>query len=158
MGCGKKFDSGDCVRDILKEIVAAQNDVADDVCDSSCEQSINDLLGDTGGNNGLDTVPVLLYCKDCKPFKGFGALRGNGRGSVGELMCSFFFRVNEVDDDCALLELLVSDDHDDHDHKDKHDSPKCQDISDLRATGICITVDLDCFCHITCLPAINAIR
>ncbi|MFC0524750.1 CotY/CotZ family spore coat protein [Pontibacillus salicampi] len=148
MGCGKKFDSEGCVCDILKEIVDAQNDVSDD-CNSSCEQSINDLLGDTGGSN-KDTVPVLLYCKDCKPFKGFGARRNN----IGDVLESFYFRVKEVDEDCecALLELLIDPDAKDDDPK----SPSKQKTDNLRATGICITVDLSCFCHITCLPAINA--
>ncbi|QHE51481.1 CotY/CotZ family spore coat protein [Pontibacillus sp. HMF3514] len=148
MGCGKRHDTGSCVCDILKEIVDAQNDVTDD-CNSSCEQSINELMGDVGGNS-LDTVPVILYCKDCKPFKGFGARRGE----IGDIRESFIFRVKEVDEDCecALLELLLDPSAKD----DKPDSPSCQKTDDLTATGICITVDLRCFCHITCLPAIDA--
>ncbi|MGJ9458781.1 CotY/CotZ family spore coat protein [Oceanobacillus sp. CF4.6] len=153
MGCGKKFDTGNCVADILKDIVEAQNDIVENCCDTSCEQSISELLGETDAVNGLDTVPVILYCKDCKPFKGFGAPRHNG--GIGEIVASFIFRVKKVDDDnCAVLELLLKDGETcGHDHlKD----PTDQDTHNLEATGICLTVDLDCFCHVTCLPAISA--
>lgn len=156
MSCGKNYDSGSCVIDILKDIVDAQNDVMHD-CTTSCERSIADLLGDTGGGSGFDTVPVILYCKDCKPFKGFGSKRG---GDDCEIKGSFFFRVKSVDNDgCAILELLFSD----RNHRDDEDdsrgrgydpkSPAYQNCEDLRASGICITVDLKCFCHVTCLPA-----
>ncbi|KGX92722.1 spore coat protein [Pontibacillus halophilus JSM 076056 = DSM 19796] len=150
MSCGDKHKSGNCVKDILREIVDAQNDVVHE-CQSSCEQSINDLLGNMGGGNGLDTVPVILYCKDCKPFVGYGTKR-RMNGSLHDLISSFVFRVKEVDDhtNCAVLELLSED-------EECLDDICEQEINDLRVTGICITVDLDCFCHITCLPAINAL-
>ncbi|WP_404451759.1 spore coat protein [Virgibacillus necropolis] len=150
--CGKDFDTGNCVCDILNEIADAQNDVVENCCDSSCERSISDLLGETDNGNGLDTVPVLLYCKgNCKPFKGFGAHPEN----IGNVEASFYFRVKRVDDDCcAILELL----RDPGDECDNPDNPVEQETKPLRATGICITVDLDCFCHVTCLPAINAVN
>ncbi|WP_010529954.1 CotY/CotZ family spore coat protein [Lentibacillus jeotgali] len=151
MGCGKEFHSGNCVCDILKEIVEAQNDVIENCCSTSCEQSISDLLGDNEGGNGLDTVPVILYCKDsCKPFQGFGA----NPDDIGEMTSSFFFRVKRVDDDCcAVVELLRDPEDDDNCPK----NPVDQDTNPLCATGICITVDLNCFCHVTCLPAVNAV-
>ncbi|ASN06496.1 CotY/CotZ family spore coat protein [Virgibacillus necropolis] len=169
--CGKDYETGNCVCDILKEIAEAQNDVVENCCDTSCERSINDLLGDNDNGNGLDTVPVILYCKDgCKPFKGFGANHDDYK-----VEDSFFFRVKRVDKDCcATLELLVDDkyyddddDDDDDDDRDRHrydkdrkhykkDSPEGQCVKDLRASGICITVNVDCFCHVTCLPAIDA--
>ncbi|KKE79952.1 spore coat protein [Bacilli bacterium] len=155
MGCGKKFDSGNCVADILRDIVDAQNDIVENCCDTGCEQSIGDLLGETDNGNGLDTVPVILYC-DCKPFKGFGAERKTKHGhfGMGEIVSSFVFRVKSVDkDNCAVLELLLSDGQ-----GCGHDSlkdPTDQVTKKLEATGICITVDLDCFCHVTCLPAIS---
>ncbi|MDL4842945.1 CotY/CotZ family spore coat protein [Aquibacillus rhizosphaerae] len=151
MACGSKFDSGNCVADILREIADAQTDLVSD-CTTSCEQSISDLLGDTSPSaNNLDTVPVILYCKgDCKPFKGYGVPVED----LGDAFGSFYFRVKSVDEDnCAVLELLREDD----DHEDDPCSPAKQDTSHLEVTGVCITVDLDCFCHITCLPAINAL-
>ncbi|GGB40335.1 spore coat protein [Virgibacillus dakarensis] len=154
--CGKEFDTGNCVCDILKEIADVQNDIVENCCDSSCERSINDLLGEQENNNDLDTVPVLLYCQDgCKPFKGFGAFRGDNNGSCdfGEVVGSFYFRVKKVDDNCcAVLELL----RDPADDDCNPENPVDQDTCHLRATGICITVDVNCFCHVTCLPAISA--
>ena len=148
--CGKDFKTGNCVCDILKEIARAQNDVIENCCDSSCERSISDLLGETEDRNGLDTVPVILYCKDsCKPFKGFGAHPRN----IGDVVASFFFRVKTVDDDCcAVIELL----RDPADNNKNPKDPVEQDTKRLRGTGICISVDLNCFCHVTCLPAISA--
>ncbi|RKQ32642.1 CotY/CotZ family spore coat protein [Oceanobacillus halophilus] len=157
MGCGKKMDTGNCVADILRDIVDAQDDIVENCCDTGCEQSIADLLGDTDTGNGLDTVPIILYCAgDCKPFKGFGAERKvkNGEFGMHPLVASFIFRVKSVDDDnCAVLELLLKDGETCgcDDLKDPCD----QSTHDLEATGICITVDLDCFCHVTCLPAIS---
>ncbi|WP_186576019.1 CotY/CotZ family spore coat protein [Aquibacillus kalidii] len=164
MACGSNYDSGNCVADILRDIADAQTDLVGADCTTSCEQSISDLLGDNTLPiaNTLDTVPVILYCKgDCKPFKGYGAPleRGrDGRGEIENVFGSFFFRVKSVDEDnCAVLELLRSEE----DARDPHDcdpkSPADQDVEDLEVTGVCITVDLDCFCHVTCLPAISAL-
>ena len=150
MGCGKEFHTGNCVCDILKEIVNAQQDVVENCCDSSCERSISDLLGETEVRNGLDTVPVILYCKDgCKPFKGYGAHPDN----IGDIRASYYFRVKKVMKDCcAVIELLRDAQCDSRNPKD----PVDQKTRHLRTTGICITVDLNCFCHVTCLPAISA--
>lgn len=151
MSCGDKFKSGHCVADVLREIVAAQNNVVGDCCDSSCEQSIANLLGESSPvQSNLDTVPVLLYCKDCKPFKGFGAPFND----IGDVVGSFYFRVKSINErNCAVLELLRVE----NDPVADPVSPVQQFTSNLEATGICITVDVDCFCHITCLPAISAL-
>ncbi|SDC29312.1 spore coat protein Z [Pelagirhabdus alkalitolerans] len=150
MSCGGKYHSGHCVSDILREIADAQNNIHDCACDSSCEQSIADLLGDTSPASNLDTVPVILYCKDCKPFKGYGAPLNQVQNVFG----SFYFRVKCIDkDQCAVLELLKTPSCQKRDPR----SPVEQDTSNLRGTGVCITVDVKCFCHITCLPAINAL-
>ena len=147
MACGDKFKSGNCVADILRDIADAQEDIVSD-CTTSCEQSIADLLGEVSPTTGNDTVPVILYCKgDCKPFKGYGVPADDLWNAFG----SFYFRVKSVDEDnCAVLELL-REPGDDNDPK----SPAEQKTSDLENTGVCITVDVDCFCHITCLPAIS---
>ncbi|UFU01342.1 spore coat protein [Radiobacillus kanasensis] len=151
MSCGKEFNTGNCVCDILKEIADAQSDIIENGC-VNCEQSIADLLGDNTLPiaNELDTVPVLLYTKEGEPFKGFGA----DYGAISDIQGSFFFRVKEVDEDCcATLELL-------RDPNDPDDNPECpvdQYTGNLETTGICITVNANCFCHITCLPAIDAL-
>ena len=152
-GCGKDFDSGHCVIDVISEIVKAQKDVVDNTCSTSCEQSINDLLGETDNGSGLDTVPVILYNKDGKPFKGFGADR-KYEDKIGPIVASFIFRPKRIDKDgCAVLELLIA--HDQPCGYGDLKDPTDQKTKNLKATGICITVDLHCFCHITCLPAIS---
>lgn len=153
-GCGKDFDSGHCVIDVLKEIVRAQKDVVDHTCNTSCERSINDLLGDKEKRNDLDTVPIILYSKDGKPFKGFGADR-KMKDNIGPIVASFIFRVKKVDDEgCATLELLLA--HEQPCGYNDLKDPTDQKSKNLKTTGICITVDLHCFCHVTCLPAIHA--
>ena len=103
MACGGSIKSGHCVADVLREIVAAQNNVGGDCCDSSCEQSIANLLGETTVPTNLDTVPVLLYCKDCSPFKEYGA----PINEITDIVVSFYFRVKSItSDNCAVLELL----------------------------------------------------
>ncbi|QDP39807.1 CotY/CotZ family spore coat protein [Radiobacillus deserti] len=151
MSCGKEFNTGNCVCDILKEIADAQSDIIENGC-VNCEQSIADLLGDNTlpAANELDTVPVLLYTKEGKPFKGFGACYD----AISDIEGSFYFRVKDVDDDCcATLELL----RDPNDPDDNPETPVSQFTGNLETTGICITVDAHCFCHITCLPAIDAL-
>ncbi|WP_102347932.1 CotY/CotZ family spore coat protein [Bacillus sp. Marseille-P3661] len=169
MSCGKgKHSTGNCVCDVVRAIADAQNDVMDNCCDVSCDRSIDKLL--SPASNDLDTVPFILYCDGCKPFKAFGVdfqnnrRNGNNNNIKFECVESFLFRVKSVDEDCcALLELLAFADGDNNGKggggKDKDEMDPCdqinnQELDDLVATGICITVDLSCFCAITCLPAV----
>jgi|SRR5699024_1624533 len=153
MGCCEKSQGKrNCVCKVLREISDAQSDIQEICCDTSCDQSIKDLLGETEETNSLDTVPVLLYCQDgCKPFKGFGAHPRR----ISRVQASFYFRVKKVKKDCcAVIELL-------RDPSDENKNPKNpveQRTKNLRATGICMNVDLHCFCHVTCLPAISALN
>src|SRR5699024_11609945 len=107
MSCGCDYKTGSCVCNVLKEIARAQSDVVENCCDTSCEKSINDLLGEKDTGSGLDTVPVILYCRDgCKHFKGFGAGQLSD-GTPGPIEARFIFWVKTVDDDCcAVLELI----------------------------------------------------
>lgn len=150
MGCGQKYQTGNCVCNVLKEIANAQEDIFEYCCDTSCEKSISDLLGESDARSGYDTVPFILYCKDgCTPFKGYGAHPRN----IGDMKASFYFRVKKVDKNCcAVIEML----RDPHCDTRNPKSPTDQQTKNLKATGICLTVDLNCFCHITCLPAIKA--
>lgn len=152
--CGKDHNTGSCVCDILKEIADAQSDVVENCCEVSCEQSINDLLGEKDTGSGLDTVPVILYCHDgCKPFKGFGAGQ-TPKGKPGPIEASFLFRVKQVDEDCCATLELIRNAEEPCGHSHLKD-PTDQGTDHLYATGICITVDLACFCHVTCLPAVS---
>ncbi|QGH34603.1 spore coat protein [Gracilibacillus salitolerans] len=152
---GGVISNGDsCVCDVVRAIADAQDNVVEIGCDVSCARSIQDLVSPARGN-GLDTVPFILYDKKGKPFKGFGTEVSDGRF---ECFSSFIFRVTEVDDEdcCAVLELLVFD-NDDTTCGDPCEQLDNEKIKDLQRTGICITVDLDCFCAITCLPAVSVL-
>ncbi|WP_226037634.1 CotY/CotZ family spore coat protein [Aquibacillus saliphilus] len=163
------FDSEHCVCDVVRAIADAQEDVIDQTCDVSCVRSINNLVAPVTANN-LDTVPFILYGKDLQPFRAFGAdIEMNGGTPEFDCTESFIFRVKEVsenDDCCAVLELLSFDDEQpdqpgDVDGAEGDDTPCEQidgeEVNDLNRTGICITVDLKCFCAITCLPAVSVL-
>ncbi|MCM3741123.1 CotY/CotZ family spore coat protein [Oceanobacillus luteolus] len=157
-GCGKDFDTGSCVLDVLKEIEKVQNAVEDDdCCRTSCEESINEVLGETRPRRRRkDTVPIILYNKDGSPFKGFGYQRVPGPDKDC-IVASFIFRVKHIDKKgCAVLELLLKDGENCGPSHLKDPTQQCPD--DLESTGICITVNLHCFCHVTCLPAVRLRR
>src|SRR5690625_6839343 len=99
-------------------------------------------------SSGYDTVPFILYCKDgCTPFKGYGAHPRH----IGDVKASFYFRVKKVDEDCcAIIEML----RDPHCEAKDPKTPTEQGTKHLRATGICLIVDLCCLCHITYFLAI----
>ncbi|WP_079479240.1 CotY/CotZ family spore coat protein [Halobacillus salinus] len=147
-----------CVKDILKEIVRVQNEVAalDHCCDTSCERSIRDLLS-PASENGNTTIPFLLYCKDCKPFFASGLKKKAMEAGYYCIETPVFKAKKFVDDNCVKLELLkpVSA----HAHWHKCDKKSVCDalhhVEEFESTGICTTVDVNCFCGITCLDPIT---
>ncbi|WP_066173978.1 CotY/CotZ family spore coat protein [Bacillus marinisedimentorum] len=161
MSCSK---GENCVCDKLREIASVQDSLLDDCCDVSCDRSIRDLLG-TSPVSDFNTVPFILFCKgDCKPFEGFGVKRERSGGNTF-LNCfqGFVFRVKSVDDDCcAVIELLETStaapsasEGSKCNSSDPCDEFPGNSIRSLEATGVCLTVDLNCFCGISCLPAVN---
>lgn len=163
MSCKGKGLS-ECVCDTVRRIIKAQDEVAgtDNCCSTGCEQSIRDLLSPTANGNGPTTIPFFLYCKgDCDPFIGSGVFRQRiGQSQNFALRCvqSPIFRAKKFVDKgecCVQLELLlpVTEGGSTPGERGK---TVCSyfpgnSIRDLQATGICITVDLDCFCGIACL-------
>lgn len=131
------------------------------------------------------TIPFMLICKDsCKTFvgSGFTSRRGRRGGRRGHFHCveSPVFKVKGFDrgsNSCVTLELLEpvhghgsrsgdTEDYDDGIGEDRHyghsgsqgsfcDKFGNRRIDNFRYTGVCITVDLDCFCGISCLDPIN---
>lgn len=138
MGCKHEFDN--CVCDIVRRIADVQSDVVEHCCDVSCDKSIEALISPVGVND-LDTVPFMLYCEGtCQLFEGKGFMK-DANGCL-DCVDSKIFRVKKmVDECCAVLELLDA------------GPDECPVIDENSRTGICITVDLNCFCAITCLPA-----
>ncbi|MYL50887.1 spore coat protein [Halobacillus litoralis] len=164
MSCKGKDSS--CVRDVIKEIIKAQDEVAalmdNGCCDVSCDRSIRDLLSPAAETPRNTTVPFILYCKDCKPFIGSGVIRkqlGMSENTFLDCLSSPIFRAKKFTNDgkCVKLELLIpvtmggSQPGPSGGGKQVCDYFPGSSVRNLRATGVCITVDLDCFCSITCL-------
>lgn len=164
--CGKKhqkhFDN--CVEDVLAAILKAQRKVKNEhECKTSCKQSIDDLLGEKKKKPKKNTIPFILYC-NCKPFKGTGVSTYSCHHSKNKkFKCveTYVFKIKDLKGSCAVLELLTFKSHSKHSDKQSNSnvSSPCQQIdhkcvNDLMATGICINVDLSCFCAVTCLDAV----
>lgn len=169
----------DCVRDVIRRIIDAQRKVEDTtsiVCATSCERSIEDLLSPSRDHRRPrhTTIPFMLINKLGKPFIGSGIVNRDGDGGrrdFFECIESPVFRVRNFtrgSDNCVVLELLkpVHRRHDGEGHEHKHHSSahatacdffEGRRIHNFRSTGVCITVDLDCFCGITCLDPITPI-
>ncbi|WML43402.1 CotY/CotZ family spore coat protein [Neobacillus sp. PS3-40] len=155
MACGHKVSHKDqCVCTVLRAIADAQDQVSPVTsgCDISCERSIQELLsGVSPATTAPNTIPVILYC-GCDPFLGTGVAIVDNKFECVE---TFIFRVTSVDGNCcAVIELLEI--------AGAHGCPTspCDqlggiNISHLKRTGICITIDLNCFCAITCLEPVT---
>lgn len=181
------FASDHCIKDVVRKIVDAQVRAAEEAataCTTSCEQSIEELLSPTKPRRRTryTTIPIMLICKDsCKPFVGSGFVgRDRDGGRSGHFECIEYpiFKVRGFvrgSDSCVRLELLLpvgrrsgghehhGDDKVDVSHGHHHvrgsfcDQFGSRKIENFRETGLCITVDLDCFCGITCLDPITPV-
>jgi len=175
----------DVVRRIVDAQVKAAEEAATS-CMTSCEQSIEDLLSPTkpGRRSRHTTIPIMLTDKNGKPFVGSGFVGRDKHGErTGYFDCieSPVFKVRGFvrgTNNCVRLELLlpVGRRHSGpdpggegkgdgaHSHHGKHGGGSFCDkfggrrIENFRETGLCITVDLDCFCGITCLDPITPVR
>lgn len=159
-----------CVCNMVKDIVAAQDEAAknadDGCCSTSCEQSIQDLLRPSPGNSvtGHSTIPFVLYCqKSCRPFVSSGVYQTTDNDDVVyDCIKSPIFRAKNFTDDnscCVRLELLapVSDGNMIDDTDEVCEIFQDNNVTEFLATGICITVDLNSFNGIQCLNAITPI-
>lgn len=178
-GCGGTNDyeygvSGSCVCNKVRDIVAAQDEVAGNndgrSCSTSCDRSVADLLSPPGnGNRNRNTaIPFALYCKGaCGPFVGSGVYQASAGANGSYFGCaeSPIFRARsfvEGSDCCVTLELLLPATADGTTPGPVGDgqSALCPffpgtAITDFQATGICITVDLHNFHSITCLDPVR---
>lgn len=149
-----------CVEEVLEAILEAQRKVKkEDECKFSCYESIKEVLEEPKKKK-KDTIPFILYCGDCEPFKATGVTTKRYCHHKEKFVCinSFIFRINDLEDGCAVLELLTF--KSDKKCGEKEVSSPCrqidnENVDDLVGTGICINVDLSCVCAITCLPAVH---
>jgi len=179
---GSRGSGQDCIKDVIRKIVDAQRRVEEKTsvtCATSCERSIEELLSPSRDARPPrhTTIPIMLINKYGKPFVGSGIVNRDGNGrrrDFFECIESPVFKVRGFtggSDNCVRLELLAPvhrrGDGDGHGHDHDHHAPTggantCDffqggRIHNFRLTGVCITVDLDCFCGITCLDPITPV-
>ena len=176
--------SENCVTDVVKKILRAQREAAGESgyeCKTSCENSIEDLLSPSHGHRPRrhTTIPFMLTCKDgCGTFFGSGFTGRSHRSRHEHFHCveSPVFKVRgfvKGSDSCVRLELLTPIYHrgpeprdGDGDARGGQHHHSCgsgsvcgyfgnRPIDNFRHTGVCITVDLSCFCGISCLDPIT---
>jgi len=172
MSCGSPSfsSSGNCVVDTVRRILEAQRKAAKDLargCTISCERSIEDLLspGVTMPVSRNTTVPFILFTgKGGKPFIGSGFVPVTDNDTTTfQCLESPVFKVRGFERNskyCVKLELLTPVADDNGDTGTFTDCSLCSayenmTITNFQETGLCITVDLRCFCGITCLDPIT---
>lgn len=166
--------SDDCVCDVVRRIVDAQDKVGVNGCFSGCDRSIRQLHSQKDGNNlgpVNTTIPFILYCGGtCEPFIGSGIYKmpGGPRGgaSYGCIETPIFRAKSFVKGSgcCVRLELLVpvSAGCETSVSTDTQSTicpffPTDNPVTDFQATGICLTVNLENFLAISCLDPITPI-
>jgi Spore coat protein Z len=151
-----------CVKEVLAAIHKAQKKAKhEDSCKTSCNSSLRELLGESKKPK-KNSIPFILYTEEGVPFKATGVTTfTHSKQTKFACIDSFIFRIKDLDGKCAVLELLTF-----KPSKCTKDPFKksicspcsqidCESVSDLIRTGICINVDLSCFCAVTCLPAVR---
>ena len=168
----------DCVKNTIRKIIEAQDQVREDCCYSSCENSINQLRRPRKNHKPQNTtIPFILYCdSSCNPFIGsgvfqakYGDRRGQNRNFFGSVETPIFRAkgYTKGSDDCVNLELLLPVTDECGLVMPETDGCCCGSISQFfptddpvtgfQATGICITVNLNKFLAITCLDPITPV-
>lgn len=172
MSCNdKKRHDNNCVCDVVKFINDLQ-DCATNTCPTGCDVP---FLGANPNVPLANTRPFLLFLPNGELFRvpaflnnrtmmAAGRNESGGDGNDGDknkdknCMDSVVFRVESVDDCCAVLRALVGMDRVRGDNKNNNNNNKNNnDFCDLVdqdffvASNTCVTVDLDCFCAIQCL-------
>ncbi|MEC1769904.1 CotY/CotZ family spore coat protein [Schinkia azotoformans] len=145
-------DDKNCICSIVRRILKAQEEVDECQCEVSCERSIRQMLA-PNDCPPANTVPFTLTC-GCDLF--FGKTVIYDKHGLFCLISSPFFKVKKVDHNCcAVLELLWptcnGEPHNGPLKCPDHNSFLCCNFSGFIGTGACITVDLSCFCGISCL-------
>ncbi|PKG22803.1 CotY/CotZ family spore coat protein, partial [Niallia nealsonii] len=156
-----------CVGEVLAAILAAEKKVQKkEECLISCKQSIQELLEEKKSPL-KNTIPFIVYSKDCQPFKATGVTTYTSHSKEEKFICvtSYLFKIKELDKKCAVLELLAFKPKKkcccrSHAKQEGNgDKPICSQVNhknvhDLVKTGICINVNISSFSAITCLPAV----
>lgn len=141
----KKQYSINCVCDVVNFINELQ-DCATSTCPTGCDVP---FLGAHHGSKIANTRPFVLFTKKGNPFEAFIPSSSN------EKCFSSIFRVESVDDCCAVLRALEVQ----NPHPTGDQDPVCVFLNNphatLQPTNSCVTVDLNCFCAIQCLRDVH---
>lgn len=162
-----------CVCKTVKRINEAQKKAAyrKKIRCIGCEQSINDLLHPKKKTvSDKTTIPFILYNQKGKPFIAKSVdkspIECHPDTTYYKVVKTPFLKVRHIDPDscCAHVELLRPV------NANKLPVANCaKDFEDffnektpfktihLQETGICLTLDLTCFCGILCLDAIHPV-
>jgi hypothetical protein len=173
----KKRRDNNCVSDVVKFINELQ-DCATNTCPTGCDVP---FLGANPNVPLANTRPFLLFLANGELFRVPAFLNRDMRDRDRDrddddddksdnnknrrrknCVDSVVFRVESVDDNCAVLRALVSIDRNrDNDKDDNKDKDRAQDFCDLVendmlvASNTCVTVDLDAFVAIQCLRDVH---
>ncbi|EOP57150.1 MULTISPECIES: CotY/CotZ family spore coat protein [Bacillus cereus group] len=131
MSCNDKHGHKglDCVCDVVKFIDELQSACVDFICTANC---LNPMLGMPSSGMKANTRVFSLYSKNGDLFFA-NFLTENCTTDSSE-----FFRVESVDDCCAVLRVLKLNDG-------------SLGMCKFDKTDQCIIVDLNCFCAIACV-------
>jgi hypothetical protein len=151
---------------VLLDILEAQQQIINEQSvTKGHNRAIEELAGD-GYTPKYNTIPIILtYGSTGLPFAAVGAVRSNkdplSQGSA--LVPSAVFRVLDVDaDHCsAILEPLFPKEEGILSIEYLEKIPALLNKLEhrqLAGNGSSITVDLECFCSVTCLAPQNVIR
>jgi len=161
-----------CVSDVIKFIEELQ-ECATHACPTGCDVP---FLGANPNVPLANTRPFLLYLANGELFRvpafftnqGMGQGQGQGQGGDGnqnmnteKCVDSVVFRVESVDDNCAVLRALVSNNQAGGNDGNKNQTVTFCDMvtgsnnknnqNMFFASNTCVTVDLDFFAAIQCL-------
>lgn len=147
---------GHCVCEVVREIKRIQDAATNNDCNPcgyTCfQEPLGGLVSPT--RNHADTRVFTLLTKDGKPFF---STYVDGQGPDCDCV-SVYFRVNEfVDDCCVTLTVLrpLNAQRQEVDLLNEHGTGlnlrKLCKVRHFELTGTCITVDLRCFCGISCI-------
>src|SRR5574344_2489584 len=132
--CNNETDCN-CVADILKVILALQQNACPDSCLDTCDRP---MLG--GGANCLicNTRPVMLYtcCSGNTPISMPTTKDVSSTGS--DITTSCVFRVEKIEGNCCTFRVLA-------------DNPDTSSLNPYITTNSFFTMNLSCCCMIRCL-------
>ncbi|WP_339230021.1 CotY/CotZ family spore coat protein [Oceanobacillus sp. FSL K6-2867] len=164
-----------CVCEVVRKIVCAQKEVSDrdknKHCSSSCENSIKQLLSSHSKSKNMNTtIPFVLFNKgSLKPFIASGVHKKEKKGchhdydTFAAIETPVLRAIRFIPHSCCVeVELLqpvnehcIPVTHKGEKLVDFFESKSHHHTVDFKKTGICITLDLECFCAITCLDPIR---